>query len=118
MPPTLPPHLPVWDRRAAERAAERARHLAKVESALPSVGEILRAHHVRDAYLFGSTVSGHARSRPDVDLAVAGCPPERFYRLASELERAFGLSLDLVDLDAAPEALVDAIRRDGRRLLP
>jgi len=118
VPPASRVHLAAWDRRAAERSAERARHLAKVEAALPAVREILRAYGVRDAYLFGSTVSGHARARPDVDLAVAGCPPERFFRLGAELERAFGLPLDLLDLEMGPASLSDEIRRGGRKLLP
>jgi predicted nucleotidyltransferase len=118
VPPPSRPDLRGWDRRCAERSAARARHLARVDSALPATVEILRAHHAREAYLFGSTVRGHASARPDVDIAVGGCAPDRFYRLAAELERALALPLDLVDLDTAPSALAEAIRRDGRRLLP
>jgi predicted nucleotidyltransferase len=113
-----PGYRSAWERRDAERGAERARHLARIESALPAAAEILREHRLTEAYLFGSTVRGHARKHPDVDMAVAGCAPERFYRLAAELERAFGLPLDLVDLDRAPAAFAEAIRRGGRRLLP
>jgi predicted nucleotidyltransferase len=116
--PGAAPDRSAWDRRDAEQAAARARQLARVEAALPAACELLRAHGVREAYLFGSTVGGHASRHPDVDVAVAGCPPERFYRLAAELERAFALPLDLVDLDLAPAAFADAVRRDGRRLLP
>ena len=62
--------------------------------------EVLRAEGARKIYLFGSLVEpGVERSPSDLDLAVSGLPPEKFFHahgvLLGELEHDF----DLVDLD-------------------
>ncbi|MEN9591660.1 MAG: polymerase beta, Nucleotidyltransferase [Gemmatimonadota bacterium] len=61
---------------------------------------------------------GKVRPDSDVDVAVSGCPKQSFYRLAAELERAFNLPLDLVDLDAAPPDFFAEIKDAGLRIHP
>lgn len=78
------------------------------------------------AYLFGSRGRGEETQGSDVDVAVLFDGPadlERVIALEDELERALGLSVDLVDVARAGAFLaLDAIRgerifeRDGRRL--
>jgi predicted nucleotidyltransferase len=85
-----------------------------------------RHPEVIGAYLFGSRSRGEATERSDVDLGVLFDRPadlERTIALEDELERALGLSVDLVDVARAGAFLaLDAIRgerifeRDGRRL--
>ena len=62
--------------------------------------DLLRTEGAREIYVFGSLVEpGAERSPSDLDLAVSGLPPERFFHahgvLLGELEHDF----DLVDLD-------------------
>lgn len=59
----------------------------------------LKTAGAREVYLFGSAARGEMRENSDIDLAVSGLPPERFYRAGAAAEDALGRSLDLVDLD-------------------
>jgi predicted nucleotidyltransferase len=76
---------------------------------------------MRLVILFGSRARGSARSDSDIDLAILPVDPalslEQEGRLASELERATGLPIDLVRLDHAEGALRWRIARDGVVLL-
>ncbi|HEY0513357.1 MAG TPA: nucleotidyltransferase domain-containing protein [Thermoanaerobaculia bacterium] len=60
---------------------------------------LLTAAGAREVYVFGSVASGRTREGSDVDLAVAGLPPERFFSTMARLENLFDRSVDLVDLD-------------------
>ncbi len=106
-----------WAKRDERRRRAAADLVERVGATLPRWTDIFRERGVREAWLFGSTVTGRLRPGSDVDLAVGGCPPASFYRLAAELERALGMTLDVVDLDLAPPALAAAIR-SGRRVFP
>ena len=59
----------------------------------------LKAAGAREVYLFGSAAAGRMREDSDVDLAVSGLPPERFFRAMGEAECILQRPLDLVDLD-------------------
>lgn len=63
------------------------------------IAQMLRAQGAREVYLFGSAARNAARPGSDLDLAVSGLPPTRFFHalgLAMQLARQ---SVDLVDLD-------------------
>lgn len=107
-----------WTRRDEARARDVRQLLDRVETARGALVSILVAAGVTEAWIFGSVAHGTPRPESDVDMAVAGCPPDRFYRLAAELERALALPLDLVDLDHAPSDLAEAIRTHGLRIVP
>jgi len=62
---------------------------------------VLKAAGAREVYVFGSAVAGKLRESSDVDLAVSGLPPERFFEAMAKAEDAIGRTLDLVDLDEA-----------------
>jgi hypothetical protein len=78
------------------------------------------------AYLFGSRARGEAREGSDLDLAVYCERPlelDELIGLETELERATGLPVNVIDLRQADTFLaLEAIRgerileRDGRRL--
>jgi predicted nucleotidyltransferase len=106
-----------WDARDRQRQEDARRRMELLESRWEDLRRRLRGQ-VTEAYVFGSSVTGRPRAESDVDIAVSGCPPDRFYRLAAELERLLQTSLDLVDLDRAPADFAEAVRRDGRRLVP
>jgi predicted nucleotidyltransferase len=60
---------------------------------------VLKAAGAREVYLFGSAARGRMREDSDIDLAVSGLPPAKFFRAHADTERALGRPLDLVDLD-------------------
>lgn len=71
----------------------------KLAEAITEAARILRAQGAREVYLFGSVAAGRARDGSDVDLAVAGLPPERFFRALGLAAYALDRPLSLVDLD-------------------
>ncbi|TVQ38557.1 MAG: nucleotidyltransferase domain-containing protein [Spirochaetaceae bacterium] len=82
---------------------------ADVERAI----EVLRSEGAKEIYVFGSIVEPESQRSPsDLDLAVSGLPPERFFHvhgvLLGELEHEF----DLVDLDQ-DSRFVRALREWG-----
>lgn len=62
---------------------------------------LLTEEGAREVYVFGSVAVGRAHEGSDLDLAVAGLPPERFFSTLARLENLFDRSVDLVDLDDA-----------------
>ncbi len=106
-----------WEARDRQRREDARRRIEFLESRWEDLRRSLRGR-VTEAYLFGSSATGRLRPESDVDIAVSGCPPDGLYRLAADLERLLQRSLDLVDLDRAPAGFAEAVRRDGRRLVP
>ena len=80
--------------------------------------EVLRAAEAlgrfgaREVYLFGSRARATPRPDSDIDLAVRGLPPEKFYRAVAEALSVCAVPLDVVDLDD-PGPLMDLLRRKG-----
>jgi len=61
--------------------------------------EALRAAGAKEVYLFGSAAMGRLDPDSDVDLAVSGLPPRRFFHAMGEAADLLSCPLDLVDLD-------------------
>lgn len=76
---------------------------AQVRHDIERAVEILKNGGCREVYVFGSVAEGRVASDSDIDLAVRGCPPERFYKLQGKLLMELRRSADLVDLDLDPE---------------
>ena len=74
--------------------------------------DILQHNGAREVYVFGSHARGDARPGSDLDLAVRGVPPERFYRAVGELCSALSISVDVVDLDESSPTL-DYLKEHG-----
>ena len=53
----------------------------------------------REVYIFGSAARGRKQPGSDVDMAVSGLPPERFFRAMANAHGMLDCELDLVDLD-------------------
>ncbi len=80
----------------AHRSGEMRRRL--IERGIP----VLRAHGVRQAWLFGSVAAGTAEPGSDVDLLVSPVTAEDYWVLRRELEAAIGCPLDLYTQDDDP----------------
>jgi predicted nucleotidyltransferase len=63
------------------------------------VAAYLKQEGATEVYLFGSAAMGTMHERSDIDLAVSGLEPAKFYRVAGKAEDMLGKPLDLVDLD-------------------
>jgi predicted nucleotidyltransferase len=72
----------------------------------------LRRHGASAVYIFGSQAAGAPRDDSDVDIAVKGLPPRRFFRAMADAQAVLNKTLDLVDLDE-PSPFVDYLLRSG-----
>jgi predicted nucleotidyltransferase len=52
-----------------------------------------------EVFVFGSAARNELRPESDVDIAVRGLPPNRFFAGASQAADALGRPVDLIDLD-------------------
>jgi len=60
---------------------------------------ILKAAGSREVYVFGSAAKGDVDSANDIDFAISGLPPERFFTTMGRVQMALPRQIDLVDLD-------------------
>jgi predicted nucleotidyltransferase len=78
----------------------------------------LYAQGAARVWLFGSLAAGAPQDdRSDIDLAVEGLPPDRYYRMVSELDRVARCPVDLVEMERARPALRRRIEQ-CRKFLP
>ncbi len=75
--------------------------------------QILRDGGVKEVYVLGSVAEGRAHPQSDIDFAVRGCPPERFFKLQGRLLRELSRSSDLIDLDVDPD-LAEFLGRESK----
>ena len=61
--------------------------------------ELLARAGAREIYVFGSVARGQTRPESDLDLAVRGLPPARYYDVVGQLLMELGVGVDLVELD-------------------
>ncbi len=59
----------------------------------------LKAAGAREVLLFGSAARGAVHDRSDIDMAVSGLPPEKFFKAMAAASSVLGHAIDLIDLD-------------------
>jgi predicted nucleotidyltransferase len=88
--------------------------LARIDRAAPE----LRAHAVKELWLFGSAARGELKAGSDIDILVDFAAPVtlfEFARLRRRLESLLGRSVDLVTRDALKPQLREQILREAVR---
>ena len=88
--------------------------LARIDRAAPE----LRAHAVKELWLFGSAAREELRAGSDIDILVDFNAPVtlfEFARLRRRLESLLGRSVDLVTRDALKPQLREQILREAVR---
>jgi predicted nucleotidyltransferase len=79
-----------------------------------TVRQFARQFDVTAVWLFGSSL-GEERQAQDIDMAVEGIAPERFFDFYRELFLALPKPVDLVDLSVNPP-IASIIRAKGIRI--
>ena len=74
--------------------------------------DLLKELGCGEIYLFGSLVDGDLHPNSDIDLAVRGCPTDKFYYAVGKLVMELEHSVDLVDLDRTSR-FTDALETSG-----
>jgi predicted nucleotidyltransferase len=70
-----------------------------IKSDIETAARILREEGATEVYVFGSAAHGKMRPDSDIDLAVRGLPPERYFPAMGRVVDAIQRFFDLVDLD-------------------
>ena len=106
-------------RRRAKLSAEISSRRKRASLVARKVAKLLRDEFgATEVILFGSL----ARRRSftlysDIDLAVRGIAPERFFAASAAIEGVdVKFEIDLVELETCPPALIKSIEKDGKRL--
>jgi predicted nucleotidyltransferase len=66
---------------------------------LREAANLLLGMGASEVFIFGSATRNELRPGSDVDIAVRGLPPARFFTAVSRATDALGQQVDLVDLD-------------------
>ena len=70
----------------------------KYQEQIDKAVKILKEAGCDEIYVYGSILD-EDKEASDIDLAVKGCPPEKFFKVYSELMFALDYPVDLIDLD-------------------
>lgn len=99
-----------------ELQQERAR-ATQARERLPSVVALLvERFAVRRVVLFGSPLEGRLHEHSDIDLAVEGLAPERYWEALWRAEAAAGRHVDLVPTEDASDAVRERLATVGEVL--
>ncbi|NWF56085.1 MAG: nucleotidyltransferase domain-containing protein [Syntrophaceae bacterium] len=83
-----------------------------MELLIEKAAQALRAAGAREVYIFGSAAKGILREDSDIDFAVSGLPPEKFFRAMGEVGDIVRRNIDLVDL-AEINSLTQYLQEEG-----
>ena len=114
------PYIIAWRERRRRAAAELQRRTDAGRKAARECARVLvERYGARRVWLFGSLArrcSAHAGS--DIDLAVEGLPPEKYFRVLADIWERLpaGFELDLVPLEDAKPDLVALVLEEGELL--
>jgi predicted nucleotidyltransferase len=73
--------------------------ITDMQKTIEQAAKKLKESGAREVYVFGSVAQGILHEGSDIDLAVAGLPPDRFFYAMGEAGDILGRPLDLIDLD-------------------
>jgi predicted nucleotidyltransferase len=102
--------------RERERLALPARASRARRAALEAAQRIGVRTSASRVLLFGSLARGSFGSHSDIDLAVEGLRPGELVDALAAAESGCPFRVDVLPLDSARPAVVDAIRKDGEVL--
>ncbi|WP_094554583.1 nucleotidyltransferase family protein [Synechococcus sp. 1G10] len=103
----------IWPQRRQEAIASvQARERAARSLAAQAAGRLRQGWPgIEGVWLFGSVAEGRTQSSSDVDLAVAGLPPEALLTASAELDSLDpAIPIDLVRLESLPPHWQQRIR--------
>ena len=95
-----------WRSRIAQQREVRLQEAAAGRAAARAAAALLRHEYgVTEVWLFGSLLSEPRHDTFDVDLAVRGLPPERYFSALARVSDLVGRPVDLIPLETCSERL-------------
>jgi uncharacterized protein len=116
---TFAEYLPHIRRRWLEEQDGWAKRRARAWEAARRAADVLRTQFAADAVIaFGSLAGeGQFDEESDIDLAVSGIAPKKFFRAWADAGNVTGeFDLQIVDLAECSPALLEKISTDGKPL--
>ena len=74
--------------------------MALKEAVKETIIRVAKEYGVRRLWLFGSCLDPATDEPKDIDLAVEGVPPARFFEFYAKLGYAVPIDIDLIDMDS------------------
>ncbi len=71
----------------------------KMKKRVEKAAILLKSAGCKEVFLFGSVAEGSDNENSDIDIAIKGCPPGRFFELLGKLMLELDCRVDLVNLD-------------------
>ncbi len=71
----------------------------KMKKRVERAATLLKSAGCKEVFLFGSVSEGNDNENSDIDIAIKGCPPGRFFKLLGKLILELDCRVDLVNLD-------------------
>jgi uncharacterized protein len=106
-----------WQRRAARRGQEQGRRAAGARLTARQAAAVLREEFgVEEVWLFGSLAAEPRHDAFDIDLAVRGLRPERYFHALARICDLTDLHIDLVTLESCSDRLRRAVAATGERI--
>lgn len=106
-----------WRRRGARQRVKRLERAERARRAARRAATILRDEFdVDEVWLFGSLASEPRHDSFDVDLAVRGLRPEKYYSALARVSDVVGGPVDLITLETCSERVRRAVATTARRL--
>ncbi|MCI0691532.1 nucleotidyltransferase domain-containing protein [candidate division KSB1 bacterium] len=111
---TKPEFIESWRRRFTAQEAESHALAAQARLALKEAVAILKKHGAKRVILFGSLHQGERFHRgSDIDLAVEGIPPQKFFRAGADLMMALDWPIDLKPLEEVDDFFRKMVLQKG-----
>lgn len=96
----ITPYLAYWKKQQAQKKEIDRLMTEKAKSVLPQLIQVLvNEFQAKKIILFGSLAKGKFTQTSDIDLAVAGIPPERYFRALATVNSCTEFEIDLKPLE-------------------
>lgn len=106
-----------WRNRMAQQREVRQRRAVAARSAAGQAAHVLQLEFGADeVWLFGSLATEPQHDHFDIDLAVRGVAPERYFAALARVCDVVGGSVDLVTLETCSQRLRQRVVESGERL--
>ena len=106
-----------WRKRFAEEEATLERRAVAAREAAGGAARVLRdAFGASEVWLFGSLVTGPRHADFDIDLAVKGLRPERYFEALAQVSELADVPVQLVTLESCAPSLRRRVHEQGIRL--